>query len=85
MYTNQLPARTALPADILISDELPNPDFLYLQQILDHAHAIFYAISFIKVLQSRTGEGSTGMITVFPLALVTETQSALLATFCIRG
>ena len=85
MYTNQLPARTALPADILIPDELSNPDVFYLPQIFDHAHSVFCAISLIEVLQSRTGEGSTGGITVFPLALVTKTQRALLAAFCIRG
>ena len=45
MYTDQISTDSADPADVLIRDELPDTQVLYLHQILYHAHAIFYAIS----------------------------------------
>ena len=81
--TNEFPTAIAGPALIFISDELPNPFTFDMPEILYHAHTIFFAISSIQVLQSLTGEGLTGMITVFTLPLCTVTQDTLPAAFCI--
>ena len=81
MYTDQISTDGADPAGVLIPDELPDTQILYLHQILYHAHAIFYPISLIKVFQATTREGRTGKIAVFPFTFSTVTQSTFLAAF----
>lgn len=74
MHTYQISANITGPAGTLIPDELPDAGLLYLVQILNHAHSIFLAVSLIQVLQALTWKGWTGMITVFTVSFLTETQ-----------
>jgi hypothetical protein len=83
MYTNQLSTSGTRPADVLVPNELPNPQFFDLSKILYHAHTVFCLVSLIQILQALTREGRTRVITVFSLAFVAETQSAFLAAFSV--
>lgn len=85
MHADQLCAGRACPARVLISDELSYSQVFNLQQIIQHAHAIFSSISLINVFQSGAGKDSAGVITVFAVAFAAETQRALLAASGIRG
>jgi len=76
MHTDQLRASWAHPACVLTSDELPDPQFLYLRQVVQHAHDILCSVPPIKAFQSHTGEGNAGMVTVLLFTLAAESQSA---------
>ena len=54
MYTDKISTNIAGPAAVFIPDELPDTYILDLNQILYHAHAIFFTISLVKVFQALT-------------------------------
>ena len=83
VYANQLAAGRALPTDIFIPDELPDPVLLDAHQVFDHAHAVFIPVPFIEIFQTRAGEGRAGSRTVFSFALFAEAQGAFPAAFRI--
>jgi hypothetical protein len=72
MHANQFSAIRAGPPDVFIPDELPDAVFFNLPQIFHHTHPIFLSIPLIKVFQSPTGKGITGMVTVLPFALIAK-------------
>ena len=66
--THHLTAFRTDPLRFFIPNEMPDSEFIYHVEILNHAHAISGSISFIQLVQCRTGKDVTlEAVADFPL------------------
>ena len=95
MNADRTTAFSTSPPDLFVSHEAGNAEVFDIWKILDHTHVIFSPVSFIKMLQSVTGEFTTGKAefqfctfkhrTVFDLAVGTGNLFAVVNCTAARA